>query len=158
MATLDLGDLGKEPKEPAEQDDFPWFGQTVRISPGATDLALIDFVEAAGHLDENDIAAGGAVKDFIRGLIDPEDFDMFWKLARTNGLGFEDIANVSHRIIEQVTSRPTGQSSDSSAGLTVIGKSSTDDSYSEVQGRLERSGRADLSLVYEYAKEAGVAS
>lgn len=158
MAKLDLGGLGKTPAEPIEEDTFEWYGSTVRVGAEATDLALIDFVELAGDMDENDPQSGVFVKRFIRDMIHEDDFPAFWDLARKNRLGFQELAEVAHTIIEQVTNRPTVQSSDSSAGLHAIALNSTAASYSEVRGELEAEGRWDLALVYDDAERAGVAS
>lgn len=148
-----LGDFGEAPPE-MEVDTFNFFGASLRINPELSDLSFVDFIEMHGALDGNDPTAMVAIKDFLRGVVHPEDFDEFWTLSKKNRQRLDDLAPIAMGLIEAVTGRPTEGSSDSSSGPSATGASSMDASYSRVIQEHEAEGRSDLAEVYVIAQAA----
>jgi len=142
-----LGTLGT-PRDAIEPDVFEWFGSTVRTSPEITDLALVDFMDLAGGIDYDDprqaTSAIGVVKGFLRELIHPDDFDEFWRLAKSNRQGVEDVLAVGQRIVAAFTDRPTMRPTDSSVGPSSTRTSLRSDVGSIVAAA--HPGRPDLQV------------
>jgi hypothetical protein len=164
---LDLGSLGQIEEVPEAADwpeipKFPWFGVQIRVHPSISDTALIDMIEIHGELDpskpEDSVRAAIAVKDFVRSVIHPADFEDFWKLGKANGYSTEKFAETCGMIIEQVTGDPTQESDDSSRGDSSTVTKLTGVSSSEaIQAELEQEGRPDLAEFFLLARENGVA-
>lgn len=152
-----LGSYGEAPAE-VETDTFTYFGVDLRINPEVGELAYVDFMEANGKLDWNDPSAMVAMKDFLRVVVHPEDFEQFWSLAKVNRQGIWDLAPMAMELIEASAGRPTGRSSDSSTGPSETGENSTDASYSRVIQEHEAEGRPDLAEIYDIARTARQAS
>lgn len=146
-----LGSFGVA-RDTAAPDDFEYFGVVIRTNPAATDLALTDFMEHAGAVDEKDPGVITIVKDFMRDLIHPDDFDKFWGLARRNGQTTEDLLAVQKAVVSAVVGRPTGRPSGSSGGRRRTPAKSRAGSSSRVINRL--AGRPDLQLAVVAAQEA----
>lgn len=165
-ASNDLLDIGKfghiadVPDEDAwpEPRKLPWFGTEIRTHPLLTDTALVDLLEKSGELDDRDPRAAIVVKQFIRDVIHPDDFDDFWKLGKAHGYSTLEFAEVAARIIEAVTGDPTQESSDSSSGQlpTATRSPGVSSKLTRTIEELEDDGRADLAEFYLLAKEAGV--
>lgn len=153
---MSLGNLGQA--RPPVEETFGWFGQTIRVHPDLTDAALIDFasdyedIQDSPTLEQKGRAALQLVKAWLRDVIHPDDFDLFWKTGRANRQSTEDFTDVGVKLVEQVTGRPTQRPSDSSDGPGGTGTNSADGSYSRVMRRLD--GRPDLQLLVLEAKEA----
>lgn len=142
-----LGDFGVE--RPAHEDSFGYFGETVRVNPDLSDLAMVDFVETGVAIQAMD-GKGGllALKDMLRSLVHPEDFDRLWELAKANRQQIDDLDALAEAIVVSVTGRPTEQPSDSSDGLPTT----PDDSSSRALRLLD--GRPDLQMAIVRAQEA----
>lgn len=153
-----LGSYGEPADRPAEQDTFDYFGTEIRVNDLAGETALVDLIEEAGHLDEQDPRGITATKDFLREIVHADDFDTFWDLGRKHRQSVAQMMEVAMSIVEQLTDLPTERSSGSRTGPSATGPSSTADSYSRKRAQLEAEGRPDLALVYLDAEEAGVAS
>ena len=118
-----LGELGKT-KAPRE-DTFGWFGETIRVGDGGSDLKLLDFLEHADDVSDNDQREQlRLIKDFLHSLVHEDDFDTFWRLALDNNQGLEDLMQVLIAITEGTTNRPTRRRSGSSAGRRATGAKS----------------------------------
>ena len=152
-----LGIFGEAAAEPVEPDTFGWFGQELRVNPLAGDTTFVDFIEEYGEVDEKDPKAIVGTKKFLREIVHPDDFDVFWRLGRENGRTLQDFAEVAMQIIEGLVDRPTARSSDSSPGPSTIVENSMDDSYSRVIREHEQQGRPDLAVVYLHAQRAQAA-
>jgi len=159
-----LGELGVAR---VRDDTFGWFGNTIRVGSRVSDLGLIDFLDKADTVgadkgDRMDPAerreAMVLVRDFLRGLVHPDDWQVFWDTALDNGQTMGDLMGLIVAITEKTTSRPTRRRSDSSAGRRSTGGKSKGDSSLRVIKRLERSGRPDLALTVVRAREARRAS
>lgn len=151
-----IGSFGEDRE--LEDNTFDYFGVELRVNALAGEQAYIDFLEVAGELDERDPKVAIGVKNFMREIVHPDDFDVFWSLSRTKRQDTGDLFKLAQKIVEAVSGRPTEQSSGSPAGLHGTVPSSTAASYSQVRQELEAGGRPDLSLIYLEAQEAGVAS
>lgn len=149
-----LGDLGKDRVPPGDDDGytFGWFGLEVRVNPeGSTDLAFVDFLEHAMGVDEEDPQSALIVKQYLRDVIHPDDFDEFWKLAREHRQTTEDLMVVAAEVVSGVIGRPIQPSSDSGPGTSPIGVKSKDGSYLRAMERLK--GRPDLQNVVAMSAE-----
>lgn len=150
-----IGDLGRDRVPPDGSDNeitFGWFGQEVRVSAeGATDLAFVDFLEHAMAVDEEDPQSALIVKQYLRDVIHPDDFDEFWRLAREHRQTSEDLMMVASEVVAKVIGRPTQPSSDSEHGSSPTEAKSKDGSYSRVMDRFQ--GRADLQNVVTMSRE-----
>ena len=148
-----LGDFGTQRDK--VEDTFGYFGETVRVHPDLTDLALLEIGRTATSMgpDTTGGEAIGFVFDLVRSLVHPDDFDTFWKLAKSNRQTVEDLTNLSMGLIEAVTERPTEQPSSSSAGPASTGTRSGVDSSLRVQRDMEAAGRPDLALVVQEVRE-----
>jgi hypothetical protein len=153
--TTHLGSFGTERDE--YSGEFDYFGETVRVHPNMTDLALIELAEMMTAVGEENggIARLGLVKGMLRSMIHPDDLDRMWKLAVDNRQTIDDVMPVVQAIIVAAAERPTKQPSDSSDGLPTTAPSSTDDSSSRALRLLE--GRPDLQVAVLRAREARTA-
>jgi hypothetical protein len=118
----DLGELGKA--KDAVALTFRWFGRTIRVNPGAGELDLMDFLTEAEKVelpeDPNDVTANAAAMqvtlDFLRRQIHPDDWSVWWDLAKTHRQTLQDLIEVASAIINKVTGFPTTPPSDSQPG------------------------------------------
>lgn len=138
----------------AEEMTFGYFGATVRVSYDFGELVFTDWVEEFGSLGENDPKATQGTKALMRQVVHPDDFDMFWALAKAHKQNSEDLARVFQGVLEAFAERPTRQPSDSSAGQTSTPPSSAAVSSQRVIDRLEAQGRPDLAQFAVLAQEA----
>ena len=166
MAGKFLGDLGV--KKAPREDTFGWFGATIRVGDGGSDLKLLNFLELADAegVSEGDKRAQLAmVKDFLHSIVHEDDFEEFWRLALDNNQSLEDLMGLMIAVTEATTNRPTRRRSGSSSGRRVTtGKSKRSSSSAgpmvdarKVAKRLERSGRSDRALMVVEAAEARAA-
>jgi len=153
-----LGDFSADSPVDEEEVTFVWYGADIRVHPELSDTQYVDWMEEYGSLDVKDVKAASAVKEFVRVVVHPDDFDEFWALGKKHRVGQERFAATAHKLIEAVAERPTEQSSDSSDGLSETGESSTAASFERVIREHEEQGRPDLALVYVEAREARQAS
>lgn len=145
----DLGSLGSV-REVMEPDTFGWFGSTVRTNPDMSDLAIVDFMEVAGNLDEADMIGVFVVtKTFLRDCVHPDDFEAFWAAGKANGQGAEDMLAVAKALTESWTARPTRRQSASTGGL-----SPTPSTSPEQVAQAAYPGRPDLQVAVIRAGQA----
>lgn len=150
-----IGSFGS--KREAVDLEFGYFGSTVRVHPDASDLSYMDFMQKAVDIDETDEVTGfHAVMDFLKGQIHPDDWDNFWKLARTNRQTTTDLMEVSSGIVQAVARFPTLPSADSSHGQLNTTPKSKDDLSSQVNQILK--GRPDLQMAVAHAQAARASS
>jgi len=147
-----LGSFGTLHEVPTDQQDeaqtFDYFGTEIKLEQDFNQVELVDLMESARTIDENDPTAMVIVKDTLRVLIDPDDFTTFWDLARRKRQTLEDLARLMQMLMEAQTDRPTQQPSDSSVGRQAIDVSSL--------GALlppGSRGRPDLQLLVEQGQE-----
>jgi len=160
--TQHLGDFGTAHE--SVDLTFGWFGEVIRIHPDLTDLAVMDLVSAMSGMgemaadDENAAKAGQlvaqTVKDMGTVLVHPDDVAEFWRLAKANRQGIEDIANLAASLMSGVADRPTLLPSGSSDGQQPTDTSSTASSSSPAMELLN--GRPDLQVAVLRAEERRV--
>ena len=98
---------------------FPYFGQTIRVHPNASDVEWMGFIERMRHIpaaevDESEAMA--ATLDYIRGQIHPDDWNLFLATATANRQNSMDLMTVAQTIVAAVADFPTGAADDSARG------------------------------------------
>jgi hypothetical protein len=153
--TIDLGDFGAD-HDPVEYS-FQYFGDTIRVHPELTDLAIVDlFGRVGGRTLAESMQAINRIGELF---IHPEDVDRFWSSARAHRQTQEDVIGLALALVGAMSERPTLQPSDSSDGLRRTDTSSTGDSFSRAIEILDDRGRPDLAVaVQRRAREAASAS
>jgi hypothetical protein len=126
--TIDLGDLSGDNRDPLTAD-FVYFGDRFRINPDLSELDIIDFLEAAEHVDQNNPRSMIMMKDFARRVIHGSDFEAFWAMVRKHRQGAQQMMDLMWKLIAGVSGNPTGQPPASSAGRPETTLSSPPDSY-----------------------------
>jgi len=133
--------------------DFEYFGVVVRVNPDLTDLNQIEFLENASSIDESNATRGMlAIGTYLRDLVHPDDWDVFWRASKANRQQLDDLMQTAHAIVEAVSGFPTGRLSGSSAGQsTTKPRSGAGTSSARRAGRrqaaIEADTRAALSMV-----------
>jgi len=142
-----LGSFGS-PRE-ALDVTFGYLGEQIRVNPELSELGLMDWTEGAMEIGEDDPRAVTAVKDQVRELVHPDDFERFWAAARRHRQRLPDLLQFMQDLMSALTQRPTGRPSDSSAGPPSTTSSFADDSSSRAVATLEARGRPDLAVVVD---------
>ena len=157
MATHDLGELGTT--RPPVDMTFQWFGETIRVSPTASDLGLIDFLEMASTIDTRDkVSAMVATRNYLHGQIDERDWPRVLELAVQHNQQFGDLLSLARSIVEAVAVFPTGRLSDSSDGQPSTNPRSRDAYSSAVATAMAASkGRPDVKMIIWEAHKARMA-
>lgn len=127
-----IGDLGVR-RAPVDLE-FGYFGTTIRVHPAASDTVELEFLDVGRDIDldalrgkslddlESDeeklatlSAMGRAirggyllVKDSLRMVIHPDDWQTYWDLARENGQRIVDLMTDLKRITAAVVEADTG--------------------------------------------------
>lgn len=71
---------------------------------------------------------GATIHDMFASVMDPEEFDRFWKWARSpDGCDFETLVEVLSEMVADDTDRPTKRPSPSGRGPRRTGATSTED-------------------------------
>lgn len=134
-----LGELGVE-HEPVEVT-FSYFGEIIRTNPNLTDLTAYETFGAVQEAKTNSDAVQ-ALRRVLAVLIHSDDVERCWALALANRQTLEDMADLSFKLLEAATARPTERPSDSSAGPSSTATRSTDDVFSRAlraeEGRPDR--------------------
>jgi hypothetical protein len=169
----DLGDLSKGMGQPRKLPTFVWFGERRRIHPGVTELSLTDFFEKAESIDLGDSGydpndpetwtpevtdkirkALPMVKDLVREMVHPDDFEEVWRVGREAGVDSTGFMSLSMSIITGVTDRPTGPQPVSSSGQRRTSRKSGGDFYSRAIKHKEKEGRGDLAQAVVLSRNA----
>jgi hypothetical protein len=104
---------------------FPYFGQTIRVAPNASDLPFYEMMRAAKNIDLGDIdmdnpaswdsaqrakmhAASDAAVGLVEEQIHPDDFPLFMKTAKANGQKLLDLIATSEQIAQAVAEEQSG--------------------------------------------------
>lgn len=165
MSGRHLGSLGTD--KGVLDITFDWFGRTLRVNPGAGELELTEFLIKAQGIEVPDVGAGldksvpamEAIHDFLRAQVHPDDWKVFWDLAKTHRQSTADLMEVAMKIVEAVGGFPTGPSSDSSPGPSNTEPKSKDGSGSPARSvstlaLAQLSGRPDLQMAIVRRQEA----
>lgn len=151
---------------------FGWFGTTLRVNPGAGELELMEFLVEAEKIDVGDdaslaqsVPAMQAVFKFLRAQIHPDDWQVFYDLAKTHRQSTMDLMQVAMTIVEKVSNFPTGPSGTSTGGTATTKQSSKGGSSSQVGSAAFRRAlarvpatRPDLMAAYIDAEQARLAN
>jgi hypothetical protein len=129
---------------------FTYFGKLIRVNPLLSEFVMVEFMDQANQIDENDVRAMTMTKDFVRALVHEDDFEVFWLQARTHRQTQMDLQKIAKAIFESVVGRPTGQPSGSVSGRPETSENSRDDSYDRAMAA--REGRPDLQLAIVQAQ------
>lgn len=149
---VSLGKLGvvHDAEVVEEETTFDWFGTAVRLPVlEVSELELVDLMEMTTTTNDDDPSAIVVIKKMFRQVIHPDDFDLFWSLAKQNRQQIADLMPVYQVLLEAATTRPTRQPSDSSPGRPATLEASPPISSSEVVSP----GRPDLVLLLEGGRE-----
>lgn len=122
-----IGDLGVVHATPDEVVVFGYFGHKIRANVNASDLAFIEFLDAADDINptpENEVKAVRLVMDYLRSQVHPDDWALFWRTAKENGQTSVDLMATSHAIGEAMSGFPTGRPSGSRAGRRATARKS----------------------------------
>lgn len=165
------GDLGEMGTDRGVIDiTFLWFGTTIRVNPGAGELELMEFMVMANKIDvgetTKDLAKSAeameAVFVFLKGQIHPDDWPLFFDIAKTRRQTTEDLMRVAMAIVNRVANFPIGPSDGSGGGTPPTPEKSTDGSswQESTRSSLTRMAlmdvpptRPDLAMAYVMAAE-----
>jgi hypothetical protein len=165
----DLGELGQS--RGTINITFGWFGRQLRVNPGAGELELVEFLVEADEIDvgetdmdlEASLPAMRATFKFLKAQIHPDDWPVFFDLAKVNRQSTMDLMKVAMLIVDKLSAFPTGPSAVSGAGTGPTSPSATDGSPSPVSAASALTRRAlsmvpptrpDLAAAYVDAAEA----
>jgi hypothetical protein len=123
---IELGELAGQTREPLTAS-FKYFGEEYRVNPDLSELDVIDFLEGADLIEENDPQSIVMMKSFVRRNLHPDDFEDFWETVREHRQTIQEVMALMWKLIEGVSGNPTGQPSGSSAGRPVTTVSLPDD-------------------------------
>lgn len=144
------------PAKPKIDMQFGWYGVDMRINPDLSLLAVSDWIERASTMASSDPRAYTMASEVFQTLLHPDDFDMFWAMAKQNRLAEDDLFPLAWDIIAKVTDLPTDAPSDSSDGRGTTGEPSTAGLLPVVLA--SEAGRPDRQLIYlsAAAQQAGM--
>lgn len=102
--------------------DFDFFEATIRVNPSCSKAALIEFLDAAATVDQQDEIRGAQlIMQMMREVVHPDDFARFWTIAKRERQDPEtDLMPIAQQVIEATTGFPTGQPSGSGSGPAII--------------------------------------
>jgi hypothetical protein len=148
-----IGDLGAD-RADVDELVFGYFGSRIRVNPNLTDLVIVDlFTEMADAGQSEDATkTAAALRSMRSALIHPDDLDEFNTRVREHRQSLADLVELTKKLLEAVTARPTSRLSDSSDGPSATTASSGDDSSSAALRLLQ--GRPDLAVAVVQAKES----
>lgn len=159
-----IGKFGKkrEKKQNADPDTFDWFGSDIRLRDEFNQVRLINLMDTARTVEATSPDATAIIKDLFDLVLEPQDFDTFWRLAEENWQTTDDLVELSTVLMEAITNRPTRRPSDSSVGQPtipenspVVSSSPTDSRGSEAEPEKadEPPHRPDLVLLLQQGQE-----
>lgn len=154
MATRSLGSLSGSAREPIDLD-FEWFGATIKVSPDASDLAMIDFLAEAGSIPEGDaVAVMLAVYKHLQVQIHEDDWVNFVRLAKKNRQTYIDLLRVSKDLVVAIAGFPTTRLLASAGGQSNIGTSSAPITPQVRSVMASLANRPDLMVLVWRAQQA----
>ena len=123
---------------------FPYFGETIRVHPYASDIewtAFIDSMKDVPAEQVNDMAVLDETMKYVRGQIHPDDWDLFYRTATANHQNSVDLVALAQDIVSVVAGFPTGRPSDSPDGPQLTGHLSKGGSPRPARQRGKKSGK-----------------
>jgi hypothetical protein len=97
---------------------------TFRVNPNLTELTVVDLLEEADTVKQDDPRAMIMTKKYALEHIHPDDRDLFWETVRAKGWDSTQVMVLCWRILDGITANPTGGQSDSSDGQPATKPSS----------------------------------
>lgn len=130
-------------------------GESFEVAAKLGLMPLLAFAHVAKQgVDANDMKGLVAIYDLLRNVLADDEWDRFTELATATRADGDELMEVVSQAIELISSRPTGRSSDSSAGPEKTKDSSADDLSLRVIRRLEHEGRPSIALMVKRRMEA----
>ena len=122
-----------------------FFGETLALAESVSEIALMEFAEAADSGGDGDTMEGrAAMFRLVKSCVADDDVKRFLTVARKNRATSAELLEVLKAAFTQVTERPTGLPADSSDGQQIIEPKS--DASSGDRGLELLNGRPDLQL------------
>jgi hypothetical protein len=155
--STDLGVLGLE--YPPIDMTFTWpgmHGESFRVSPDASDIAAIAFVEAAALIDKDDTASAVMLaKSALKPFVHEDDYDRLIAVGLAKRQSLNDLLRLYRSLVEAVARFPTTQPSDSSDGQSsTVPKSMDVYSQAVVMAMGASEGRPDIKrIIYQTYQE-----
>ncbi len=136
-----------------------FLGERFHVAERVGLMPMMTFAKVAqSGVDTDSIAGLAAMHDLLEEALHPDEWDRFQNHARKERASGEELMAVVGEVAVIVAARPTGRSSDSSAGPRTIEPSSTEGSSSPGTGRVidrfNQGGRPDLALLVRKREES----
>jgi hypothetical protein len=98
--------------------------KTFRVNPDLTELTVIDLLDEANSVKQDDPQSMTMVKKYALEHVHPDDRDGFWRTVRAKGMDSAEVMLLCWRLLDGITANPTGGQSGSSDGQPVTSQSS----------------------------------
>lgn len=153
-----MADVEKVESPSGDSTSVQFCGEQFRLNDDISEFAMLEFAMAAGDGQDGDTLQGlASLLRFVLELIHPDERDHFRALARKNRVKADDLIKVLTGEVEEAAERPTGRSSDSSDGPTVIVpklESNSEGKVSPASGYLDRyKDRPDILLLLDQVRQ-----
>jgi hypothetical protein len=125
---------------------FDYFGETFTFAEEFPAFEYAEFLEALSEDEVDDDHAVGVALRLAVACVAEADRGRFRKVSRQNRAKIPDWLRVYRDWTAEVTERPTGEPTDSSAGLDDTPKNSESEPVATVTSLPERPVRPDLAL------------
>lgn len=155
------GGTGDDAPPEVDYGVVTYYDKEIRVvwDPLSLELTFEEFIDEAAALEgTEDPRAVGAVRRFLRRMIHPDDFTLFWSLVRLHRQDIRRQMEFGKWLMGEVAGYPTEPQSGSPAGLWDREANSGADVSLRAQARLEAEGRPDLALVVVARREHVAAS
>jgi hypothetical protein len=90
--------------------------KTFRVNPDLTELTVVDLLEEANSIKQDDPRAMIMTKTYALEHVHEDDRDDFWKTVRAKGMDSAEVMVMCWKILDGITANPTAGQSDSSGG------------------------------------------
>lgn len=140
------------PAAPSGQS-IQFAGESFEVAEKIGLMPLMRFAHLArAGVDADDMEGLDAMYSLLQQCLTDDAWRRFEDAATRSRAGGDELMAVVKDAIEVMTARPTGQPSDSSAGLQSVSVNSADDSSSPVIARLVAAGRPDMAHIVSMAE------
>ena len=147
-----LGDFSQPRK--AYDETFGWFGRDFRVHPDLSDLTIIEFMDMAVNVDEDDeIRAMQLVLEQLQSLVHPDEWTDFLALSKANRQNVKDLMVLMQQLTEALGKDRGQQPSGSDRGRSRGREKRKRSASGRVIKGLEAQGRPDLAAVVAMARD-----
>lgn len=110
--------IGRFGTKHAEVDlTFDYFDETIRVNPDASQLTIVEFLDQASQISQNDEVLGArTVMKLLHEIVHPDDFEGFWATAKRERQQTPELMELAKAVMEAIAGFPTGQQSASPTG------------------------------------------